>query len=590
MRFDINNFIKFFISLPCKCRRFYQQQFPDDTPISDNLLADYVINEDNEDTEVDEDTKDNINNWNVFQAGGLYVADFGMKATSASDNCSLGYYGRTAEWHSPYINLYDVIKQRGPGRYIVTFWLFADEVTADDMKARVIIRGNKNSFIKKHGSNYYAPIGRQYSAKTTDENGRIWYKMSGAFDVSASDISAPSGAFNLMFDKLPVAGDGYVFIDDIKLYQVDNFIKKSDSFPKYAYYIVNKESGQYLTATNTTGTFSYITQKRKYNDTQSTSLRNLQLWYIHSGEEGVWFETAAESNYCLQITDPDTEYYGSGSNITVNPKHENLVSSQEFKLKISDDGISYRIVPLTDDEYFSLKIRSNIYDEDEDIFLGASMPVATNSRDESDTWYLIPDTYSYDNSVVYATTNFDNYNANTFPNMCRNDFYDCTNFVSQCIYVSGKKTGGTWYVNKLNDSNPMPANTTQLNNSWSLSDPSPWISAEQFYNYWSNNAINTYTFEVDSIIENPSILSNNPNIGVGDVISYLKYNLFLQSEGAHTAIITGSGSVKINQTTFSCYTISQHSTSRCNFSLWRSVKNYKENNSTFNRVIVYDMG
>ena len=129
-------------------------------PITSNLLENYDI----------DTNENNINKWSGFQQGGCYVASFGKDS-----NKSIGYYGRTAEWHSPYIDIYDVIKENEAGRYVVTFWLYGTEITDSDMNARVLIRGDENSFITQYGSNTYAVLGRQYVAKK-EIDGRMWYK------------------------------------------------------------------------------------------------------------------------------------------------------------------------------------------------------------------------------------------------------------------------------------------------------------------------------------------------------------------------------------------------------------------------------
>ncbi|MBO4872575.1 MAG: amidase domain-containing protein [Lachnospiraceae bacterium] len=77
-------------------------------------------------------------------------------------------------------------------------------------------------------------------------------------------------------------------------------------------------------------------------------------------------------------------------------------------------------------------------------------------------------------AASWAYSHYDSFDSN-FPN-CTNLNGDCTNFVSQALYYGGMEMHANWYCYKLNNTYPAPANTTQLDYSWSLSDPSPWIS------------------------------------------------------------------------------------------------------------------
>ncbi|MDR2526179.1 MAG: amidase domain-containing protein [Oscillospiraceae bacterium] len=80
-----------------------------------------------------------------------------------------------------------------------------------------------------------------------------------------------------------------------------------------------------------------------------------------------------------------------------------------------------------------------------------------------------------------------------------------------------------------------------MNNSWALSDPSPWISAKEFNLYWKD-IVYDVTYKGQDILNNPSIVYNL-SFYTGDVVQMLKKRFLLGGPGdaAHTMYITGYG-------------------------------------------------
>lgn len=143
-------------------------------------------------------------------------------------------------------------------------------------------------------------------------------------------------------------------------------------------------------------------------------------------------------------------------------------------------------------------------------------------------------TYSRTNAVDYALEYFDSINP-AYPDLHPMGG-DCANFVSQCLHAGGKDMTGDWYIEKKNNTYPAPENVTQLNNSWKLADPSPWISAKEFNNYWSDCAT-TYEYKVTEYkTDHETIYSKS--IYKGDAVQLLKPVLWWY-EGMHTMIIVG---------------------------------------------------
>lgn len=142
--------------------------------------------------------------------------------------------------------------------------------------------------------------------------------------------------------------------------------------------------------------------------------------------------------------------------------------------------------------------------------------------------------YTRSAAVDYAMEYYDGTNPD-YPNL-RGLGGDCANFVSQCLLAGGKSMTGDWYIYRKNSVNPAPTTVDQLNYSWRLADPSPWISAKEFNNFWSDHAT-TYTYDVTEYeTDHRTIYSES--IYTGDAVQILKPFLWWY-EGAHTMIIVG---------------------------------------------------
>lgn len=143
-------------------------------------------------------------------------------------------------------------------------------------------------------------------------------------------------------------------------------------------------------------------------------------------------------------------------------------------------------------------------------------------------------TYSRTNAVEYALDYYNSTNP-AYPDL-RSMGGDCANFVSQCLHAGGKDMTDEWYIEKKNNTYPAPENVTQLNNSWKLADPSPWISAKEFNNYWSDYAT-TYEYKVTDYKKDHETIYKK-SILKGDAVQLLKPVLWWY-EGMHTMIIVG---------------------------------------------------
>lgn len=144
--------------------------------------------------------------------------------------------------------------------------------------------------------------------------------------------------------------------------------------------------------------------------------------------------------------------------------------------------------------------------------------------------------YSSNAALNYAYQYWQNYNP-IYPDL--NDIGgDCANFVSQCLFAGGKQMDSDWYIYQKNNTYMRPANTTQLNESWDLANPSPWISAEEFGNYWSSQCT-TYEYTLSNYESNHTTIYNSGNIKAGDALLLLEKVLWWY-EGNHVMIIVGT--------------------------------------------------
>ncbi len=99
---------------------------------------------------------------------------------------------------------------------------------------------------------------------------------------------------------------------------------------------------------------------------------------------------------------------------------------------------------------------------------------------------LVNTTASYNGTGAgnWAYNNW-NYYRRDYPKFTGDFGTDCTNFVSQALHIGGGKSkSGDWTVSRKNLTYWTIDSAYQLNYSWKLTDPSPWISVKEFRSYW----------------------------------------------------------------------------------------------------------
>lgn len=150
----------------------------------------------------------------------------------------------------------------------------------------------------------------------------------------------------------------------------------------------------------------------------------------------------------------------------------------------------------------------------------------------SDLYASSRDSFNVDNAVYYAYRYYNNYNTD-YPDISVK-WGDCTNFVSQILYYGGYKQDDFWYISRKNYKYNSPKNIDELNYSWRLADPSPWISAKKFDKHWSYIVKNYTVTDNEYIKEN---MFNKLNYYIGDVVVLLKKGWF-GYYGEHAMFIT----------------------------------------------------
>lgn len=76
----------------------------------------------------------------------------------------------------------------------------------------------------------------------------------------------------------------------------------------------------------------------------------------------------------------------------------------------------------------------------------------------------------------------------------------------------------------------MPSSSYQLDYSWDLADPSPWISAREFHKFWQT--------KTKYFIANSKEMYYD-DIKKGDAISFINKNLLGMFHPQHTMIVVG---------------------------------------------------
>lgn len=364
------------------------------------------------------------------------------------------------------------------------------------------------------------------------------------------------------------------------------FMNKSNAAIEYselnnkAFYIKNAYTGAYLDVSGGTAQAGTNVQQYEYNGSDA------QKWYIfYLGNGEYMLYTYVGST----ITD-GTRYVKYALDI------DNAINANGTQIHIWDgvkDGLTQTFsFTKTVNNTYIIKTRCSYYEKvvslsDNLCDNGINVHQWEYSNHSHDQWILEPIEKSIDMGVAYARANYNKY-VDAYPNV-HNIGGDCTNFVSQCLLAGGQlHQDSTWFVKRLNTNYHTISNVSQLNNSWKLSDPSPWISAKEFQSYFNNRRIAIYSGAniINKIDEVWGL-----NIFAGDIIQLAdSFMGLLATDAFHSTYVTGSSTRYVNGVAWPCYDVTYHSDNKIDRNLIDLVSDKLSDGSNYleKMVLFYD--
>ena len=324
-----------------------------------------------------------------------------------------------------------------------------------------------------------------------------------------------------------------------------------------AFYLKNANSGQYLDLDHGIDKNNTNILQWKYN-----SGKNQQWKFVKVGtvQDGYVYKIVSVNSSSDRVIDVSKGGSANGQNIALYQYKGS--SNQQFALIKTARG-AYRILSKCSNYKSALTVKEKSCSQ------GANVIQYQYNGSHNDEWYLEPVRKSVNFGISYANANAMNYNTFTYPN-CTHLNGDCANFVSQCMASSGIHYKGNWYIYRKNNNYSSPANIPQLDNSWQLSSPSPWISAKYFGKFWAPK-VQIYTVSGKDLANGIKLPDH---FGAGDVVQYgeipKNYDQISDFIAIHTMYITA-----YNPKTRE-YTVSYHSRDTKNAELRKSIKDSKD--------------
>lgn len=336
------------------------------------------------------------------------------------------------------------------------------------------------------------------------------------------------------------------------LYVTNSFTRNDtvitqDDLHRKEFFIKNMYTGHYLDVQNGTVASGTNVWQYTYNGTDS------QRWFLYydpNDDTYVIYSRLTDDGtykFALDISGGSTNNYAN-----VQIYNYNGTASQKFKIERGSYGTFYIKTKVTNFE-------KAVVVNGPRVEVGNNIDQYTFQNHINEWWILEPVDKTPKMGIAYAEKTYDKF-VMAYPN-CSGIGGDCTNFVSQCLQNAGYHYQNNWYVVRKGTQISEVQSISELNSNWSLADPSPWISAPQFKDYWKSR-VSTYEQKGTDIRNNPSI-AWNLNIEKGDVIQIANAGLFRSvGEAWHTMYITG-----YTDTPSSTYTMTYHSNSEKNKSL-----------------------
>lgn len=291
------------------------------------------------------------------------------------------------------------------------------------------------------------------------------------------------------------------------------------------FFIKNVYTGQYLDVSGGTAANGTNVQQYKYNGTDS------QRWYMkYNGDATFSIYSRLGNNgsykYALDIANASADNYANVQIYEING-----TNAQKFQIGCTQNStvVLYTVISNSSK---AVVVNGPTCDQ------GRNVDQYTYQGHVNEQWILEPVNRDYTMGVYYARKNYDSY-ISAYPNVTKlgPNGGNCSNFVSQCMLASGIHYQNDWYVYRQNGTYTDVTTTDELDYSWELADPSPWISAKSFAKYWKPNA-SYHDYKGKEILNNPTLIANS-NMSMGDVVQLADANLLGNlGTATHTMYVT----------------------------------------------------
>lgn len=177
--------------------------------------------------------------------------------------------------------------------------------------------------------------------------------------------------------------------------------------------------------------------------------------------------------------------------------------------------------------------------------------------------------YNGEGAADWAYNNYDSYRRD-YPRFTGEFGSDCTNFVSQAIHIGGgKPKAGNWYVYRKNLKYWEINSAYELDYSWDLSDPSPWISVREFVKYWRTKS-GVVFYLTEYYKKNHKKIYTTTDIDRGDVIIFYKGIANVFTVPTHAMINSKKDSKNYD------FKLAGHSNERQAYPLLKAIESYAE--------------
>lgn len=166
---------------------------------------------------------------NDFSSGSAGWYQFGTNSGSLSvENEELRMSNHTQAWFSPAYDMYSLLKSYGAGTYWFQISVKYTGDATDTAGAYMNIRGNgSNSFLSNYSGNYLTAISSRIYLQED-----VWATFYGSVKILASDFTTAGNSTTMVLcvDGIPYGSNVELFIDDVKIYRMDDTCITNSSF------------------------------------------------------------------------------------------------------------------------------------------------------------------------------------------------------------------------------------------------------------------------------------------------------------------------------------------------------------------------